>query len=493
MLDMLANRLQDLRTSLDWDTRDTLTEADVDAACRQVRRALLEADVNLRAIKSLLVRVKEKALGRVVTDSLSPEHEFISILHEELTALLGQDHRPLHLDTPSPAWILLFGLQGSGKTTTTGKLAAKLKAEGRRPLLVAADTVRPAAKNQLKQLGAQLSLPVFDLPDETDMVTIARAAEAHARQNGYDTLLVDTAGRQQVDTATMADLLLLERTLEPQEKLLVLDALMGQEAVAVAETFDVQLSLTGFVVTKVDSDARGGAILSIVEATGKPIKWVGTGEKLDALEPFHPERMASRILGMGDVLTLIERAKTAMDPAQHPDQLGEKLRNRNFNFNDFIGLQSMLGKLGPLEHVLGMLPIPGLTAKVRQQLAGTGEAKLKQTRIILDSMTETERENPDLLSSSRLRRIAKGCGKPLKDVEDFVQQFNSMRTMLQQMTQFMDYFSGEEDEPKPPPRQTQQGLALTMPGKRKSKGPKLPFPMPGSSPPRGSGPRHRPF
>jgi signal recognition particle subunit SRP54 len=445
MLDHLAGRLQTITQGLDWDLKDTLTEADVDAACRQVRRALLEADVNLRAIESFLVRVKEKAVGQNLLDAISPEQQFIGLLSQELTLLLGQDHQPLDL-SGSPSLILFFGLQGCGKTTTVAKLGVRLKEEGKKPLLVAADTVRPAAIGQLKQLGQQTDVPVFDLPGETDMLAIAQAALVFAKANDHDVVLVDTAGRLQVDTSLMADLLILERALAPQERLLVIDAMMGQEAVPVAQAFDTHLNLTGLILTKLDGDARGGAVLSVVEATGKPIKWVGVGETMLALEPFHPDRMASRVLGMGDIQTLFERAQSSFDASQN-DAMIDKFRGKQFNFLDFMSMQHSMTKLGSFDQILSMLPIPGLDKSMKHKVVKEGEAAFKQAKVIIDSMTQAERLNPELLNASRKVRIAHGAGLRLKEVEAFMEKFEQMREQMKQMTDMMDLFSGKTPLP----------------------------------------------
>ena len=331
----------------------------------------------------------------------------------------------------------MFGLQGSGKTTSSGKLALQLRKKGKKPLLVAADVYRPAAIQQLVSLGKQMSIPVFTIPDSTDVVEIARQGLEHARENNYSPLIVDTAGRLQVDTEMMAELLILERTLKPQEKLLVVDAMTGQEAIHVAETFNSQLAMTGIILTKLDGDTRGGAALSVVEVTGQPIKLVGTGEKMDALEPFYPERMATRILGMGDVVSLVERAQEAID-LDEAKEFERKMRKSEFSLEDFMKVQKTMKKLGSLDQILGMLPIPGLTKDMREMLAHGGEEQLRKVEAIINSMTLPERRNPDTINRSRKSRIARGCGMLEEDITKFLKDFGMMRQMMKQMTQMTD-------------------------------------------------------
>ncbi|MEB3286006.1 MAG: signal recognition particle protein [Vampirovibrionales bacterium] len=433
--DQLSERLQSAFSNMKGNT---LTEENIDEALREVRRAFLEADVSLRVIKAFISRVKDRAIGESVIKNVSPGQQLIKIVNDELTALLGGENKGL-LEAGNPNIIVLFGLQGSGKTTSAGKLALKLKKEKKNPLLVAADVYRPAAIQQLITLGKQIDVPVFTIEGSNDVLAIAEAGLAQARADGHSPLIIDTAGRLQIDTDMMAELLLLERSLEPQEKLLVIDAMTGQEAVTVAETFNTQLEVTGLVLSKLDGDARGGAALSIVEITGKPIKFIGMGEKLSALEPFYPERMASRILGMGDIVSLVEKAQENID-LEEMRAMEEKMRKQSFSFEDFMKIQKQMKMLGSLEGLLGMLPIPGMTKEMRQMIAHGGEGQLKKIEAMVNSMTLAERREPDLLlgsnsqSTSRQKRIAKGCGQSEAEVAQFMQQFDMMRMMMKQFS-----------------------------------------------------------
>jgi signal recognition particle subunit SRP54 len=442
MFDQLSERLQGVFSK--FGASRQLTEENMDEALREIRRALLEADVNLRVIKAFLSRVKDRAVGENILKSLDAEQQLVGIVHEEMVALLGGESKPI-LDTPppdgQPSVLVLFGLQGSGKTTTAGKLALKLKKEGKKPFLIAADVYRPAAIQQLKVLGQQVDAPVFMIDGSTDVLEIVHKGLAEAKAGGYDPVLIDTAGRLQIDTGMMAELLLLERTVKPQEKLLVVDAMTGQEAVTVAEAFNAQLDVTGLVLTKLDGDARGGAALSIVEATGKPVKLIGVSEKLNGLETFHPERMASRILGMGDVLSLVEKAQAAFD-IDESKRMEAKMRKQEFTLEDFMKLQKQLKMLGSLDQILGMLPIPGLTKDMREMIANLGEGHFKKIEVIVNSLTRQERQKPSILvsgvgSESRIRRIAKGCGLPEAEITQFLKQFEQMRMMMTQFTRMM--------------------------------------------------------
>jgi signal recognition particle subunit SRP54 len=415
-----------------------LTEENMDTALGEVRRALLEADVSLRSIKTFLSRVREQAVGQNVLKGIDPEQQLIKIIHDELVILMGKEQSPLNL-SETPSIILMFGLQGSGKTTTCGKLALKLLNEGKRPFLIAADVYRPAAVTQLSLLGEQVQVPVFSLADSTDVLNIVQAGIAQAKAADHDVIIVDTAGRLQVDTEMMSELLLLERMVQPQEKLLVVDAMTGQEAVYVAEAFDTQLGMTGLVLTKMDGDARGGAALSVVEATGKPIKLMGVSEKPEGLETFYPDRLASRILGMGDVVSLVERAQHAIKK-EEAEALNQKLRQKTFSFNDYLKMQNSFKMLGSLEGILGMLPIPGIDKGMRQMLSQTSEGRMQGAKVMIQSMTRQEREIPDCLTPARMKRIAAGCGKPEKEVTDFVREFLQMRTMMGEMMRIMDAF-----------------------------------------------------
>lgn len=448
MLDQLSERLQTVFAR--WSGERQLTEDNMEDALREIRRALLEADVSLRVIKAFLSRIKDRAVGENVLRSLEPGQQLVKVVHDELVALLGGETRELNQDG-QPNLIMLFGLQGSGKTTTAGKLALKLKKEGRKPLLVAVDVYRPAAIQQLVILGREVGIPVHTLEGSQDVLSIAHTGLDKARSEGFDTLIIDTAGRLQVDTAMMAELLLLERSLQPQEKLLVIDAMTGQEAVAVAEAFNAQLDVTGIVVTKLDGDARGGAALSVVEVTGKPIKLIGVSEKLTGLEIFHPERMATRILGMGDVLSLVEKAQQAFD-LDEARRMEEKMRKQEFSLDDFMKIQRQLKMLGSLDQILGMLPIPGLTREMREMISQTGEGQLKKVETIVNSMTREERQKPNLISAGgvgaagRVRRIAGGCGLPEEEVRRFIRQFEQMRMLMTQFSRMMG--GGSSDEPE---------------------------------------------
>jgi signal recognition particle subunit SRP54 len=434
MFDQLSERLQGALDTFGFQRQ--LTEENIDTAIKEVRRALLEADVNLRVIKAFVSRVKDRAVGENITQSLNASQQLVGVVHEELTKLLGGEHQPLNLDG-NPAILMLFGLQGSGKTTTAGKLGLALRKQGRKPLLIAADVYRPAAINQLIALAKQVQIPVHTVEGSTDVIHIVETGLERARQEQIDTVIIDTAGRLQVDTDMMAELLLLERMIAPQEKLLVVDAMTGQEAVNVAEAFNTQLSMTGLVVTKLDGDARGGAALSIVEVTGQPIKWVGVSEKLDGLEPFYPERMATRILGMGDVMSLVEKAQEAVD-LKEAQAMEKKMRRQEFSLDDFLKMQRQLKMLGSFEQILGMLPIPGMTKDMRQSLAKGGEEQLKKIESMIFSMTPQERDKPDTINESRRKRIAKGCGRPVEEIHQFLQQFQQMKMMMKQLTQFTD-------------------------------------------------------
>lgn len=442
MFDALSERLQGVFTA--FGSKKTLTVENMDTALREIRRALLEADVNLRVVKGFLARVSERVEGEAILKSLDPSQQLVKIVHDELVTLLGGDRQPLDVTSGDPPLIMLFGLQGSGKTTTAAKLALKLRREGLSPLLIAADVYRPAAIEQLVTLGNQIGIPTHTLGDSTDVQAIVRSGVERARAEALRPVIIDTAGRLQADAAMMAELLLLERVFKPAEKLLVVDAMTGQEAVAVAETFNAHLALSGVAMTKMDGDARGGAALSVASVTGTPIKLVGVSEKPDGLEDFHPDRLATRILGMGDVLTLVEKAQQAVS-AEEAQRLEKQFRKQTFSFEDFRQLQKQLKMLGSLDQVLGMLPIPGLDKTMRQQLAQGGEQQMQRIDAMIASMTPAERQNPDLLApgasgsgSSRLRRIAKGCGLPEPTVRDFLQQFEQMKQVMKAMTQMGD-------------------------------------------------------
>jgi signal recognition particle subunit SRP54 len=440
MFDQLSERLQQSFRKVQG--KANLTDDNMSDAIRDVRRALLEADVNLQVIKRFIDRIKDRAEGEGVTKGVDPGQQLVKIIHDELVTLLGKEHQGLNLERPAanqPALIMLFGLQGSGKTTSAAKLALNFKKQGKSPCLIAADVYRPAAINQLEQLGKQLDIPVFSQHDTTDVAGIVADGLAQASGANHDIAIIDTAGRLQIDSELMAELLLLERTTKPANKLLVVDAMTGQEALNVAEAFDSQLGMTGMILTKTDGDARGGAALSVAEMTGKPILYVGTSEKPDGLEVFHPDRMASRILGMGDVVSLVEKAQEAVD-LDEAKRLEESIRKQTFSFEDFLGIQKQLKMLGSLGGILDMLPIPGLDKATKNQISNVSEEQLTRCKVMIQSMTVAERQNPDLLNNnkSRLSRIAKGCGYKDKDVSQFVLQFNQMKLVMKQLTGMTD-------------------------------------------------------
>lgn len=425
MFDSLSGKLQGILRGLRG--RGRLSEEDVAAACREIRLALLEADVNFRVVRDFVARVQEQAVGEDVIASLTPGQQVVKIVHEELTRLLGAEASDLELSA-QPSVVLMVGLQGGGKTTTAGKLARRLAAEGEHPLLAATDLRRPAAVEQLRVVGEQVNVPVFR-GDGKDAVGVARAAVERAKSEGLGPVIIDTAGRTHIDEELMAELSGMKDKVRPQEVLLVLDAMTGQDAVNVASEFDEAIGITGVVLTKLDGDARGGAALSVREVTGKPIKLAGVGEKLDALEVFHPDRMASRILGMGDVQTLIEQAESAFDEKEAAD-LERRLRERRFDLNDFMREMERLGKMGSLDHLLAM--IPGVQA-LRQQIPMEIDPKrLRHMTAIMQSMSPDERANPDMIDGSRRRRIARGSGRTRQEVNFLLKQFKQMRSMLGQ-------------------------------------------------------------
>ncbi|CAN5607277.1 signal recognition particle protein [soil metagenome] len=427
MFDQLSDRLRDVLGKLTG--RGRVTEADVDTAMREVRLALLEADVNFRVVKDFVARVKARAVGADVLESLNAGQQVIKIVHEELTDILGAGDRTFRL-SGSPAVVLLVGLQGSGKTTSAAKLARHITRQGRRPLLVAADPYRPAAAEQLVTLGKALDVPVHRSPTGTSVLEIARAGIAQARSSGRDVVIVDTAGRLTIDEDLMAEIRGLAQSLQPSETLLVVDAMVGQEAVTVAQAFGEAVPLTGLVLTKIDGDARGGAALSISAVSGLPVKFLGTGEGSDALEPFHPDRLAGRILGMGDMLTLIERAKETYDEKQ-TEQLAQKLRRNAFTLEDFMEQMQQLKRMGPIGSLLEMMPGMGGMAKEAQQAVEGGQ--LKRIEAIIQSMTAAERQDPSILTGSRRRRIARGSGSTLQDVNRLIKQFGEMQKMMRQL------------------------------------------------------------
>jgi signal recognition particle subunit SRP54 len=427
VFESLTDKLQDIFDGL--ARQGKLSEADVDAALREVRLALLEADVNYKVVKAFVARVRERAVGYEVMSSLTPAQQVVKIVNEELIVLLGKP-APLELSGQPPHVIMLIGLQGAGKTTLAAKLALRQRKAGQRPLLVAADTYRPAAIQQLEILGNQLDIPVHSEGTEVPPPTIAKNAARLAREKAYTTVIIDTAGRLQIDDEMMRELEQVRMVTRPAEILLVVDAMTGQEAVHVAEGFNERVAVTGLVMTKIDGDARGGAALSIREVTGVPIKFLGTGEKLADLEPFQPDRLASRILGMGDVLTLIERAQESITE-QDALEMERKLQEGDFDFEDFRDQLRQIKKIGPLTDILGMIPgVNRMTKDIDMQMA---EGSLKKTEAIINSMTVSERRNPSVLNGSRRRRIAAGSGTSVQDVNMLVKQFRDMQKLMKQM------------------------------------------------------------
>jgi signal recognition particle subunit SRP54 len=427
MFDALSDRLRVALGSLTG--RGRITAEDVDVAMREVRLALLEADVNYKVVKDFVKRVKERAVGADVIENVNAGQMVVKIVHEELTAILGAGDRTFRFDG-SPAVIAMVGLQGSGKTTSSAKLARWIVRQGRQPMLVAADVYRPAAIEQLKTLGASLDIPVYSADAGTRVVDIATGAVAEAKRTGRDVLILDTAGRLQVDEALMAEIRDVHAAVQPKETLLVVDAMVGQEAVAVAEAFHANTPVTGLVLTKIDGDARGGAALSISAVSGLAVKFMGTGEKTDALEVFHPDRLAGRILGMGDVVSLVERAQETYD-AKEAEKLAAKLQKNAFTLEDFLEQMQQVKKMGPLGSIMEMIPGLGGAAKQAQQAIDRGE--LARVEAIIRSMTPAERNDPGILNASRRRRIARGSGTSLPEVNRLVKQFAEMQKVMRMM------------------------------------------------------------
>ncbi len=411
--------------------RGTLTESDIKEGLREVRRVLLEADVNFQLTREFLERVEKKAVGVSALSAVSPAQQLIKIVHEELAAMLGERREGLKLSSVPPTVVMMVGLQGSGKTTTAAKLARKLKAEGRPTRLVAADVYRPAAIDQLETLGNQLGVPVYADRSTQDVVRIARAGVDQAKRERDRVVIVDTAGRLQIDEEMMDELRHLKLALRPTEILLVADGMTGQEAVKIAQGFDSALGVTGVILTKMDGDARGGAALSIYGVTKKPIKYVGVGEKPDALEDFHPDRMAGRILQMGDVVSLVEKAQAAFDEAE-AKRLQKKVKKEGMDLTDFLNTMRQIEKMGPLEGVLKMLP--GVNTKALRQ-AKMDPKRMRHVEAIVLSMTPEERRNPTLLNGSRRARVARGSGRPINEVNRLLDQFREMQKMMKKMSQ----------------------------------------------------------
>ncbi|HHW47116.1 MAG TPA: signal recognition particle protein [Clostridiaceae bacterium] len=409
-----------------------VTEKDVKDMMREVKLALLEADVNFKVVKDFINKVSERAVGQEVLESLTPGQQVVKIVHEELINLMGQVPSKPTLSPKPPTIYMMVGLQGSGKTTTSGKIANMMRKQGRSPLLVACDVYRPAAIKQLQVIGSQLNIPVFSAGDKMDPVDIAKAAIEHAKTKQYDLIIIDTAGRLHIDEELMDELRNIKASVQPHEILLVVDSMTGQDAVNVSQSFNEKLGIDGVVLTKLDGDARGGAALSVKAVTGKPIKFVGMGEKLSDLEVFYPDRMASRILGMGDVLSLIEKAQEALDEKKALE-LERKMRTQQFTFDDFLDQMQQLKKMGPLSQVFSM--IPGVNAKVLKDLdIEANEKKLSRTEAIIKSMTKQERNEPSIINASRKKRIAAGSGTTIQEVNRLLKEFEEMKKMMKMMT-----------------------------------------------------------
>ena len=426
VFESLSDKLQNVLGKLKG--KGKVSEKDVSAAMREVRLALLEADVNFKVVKEFVQTVKERSIGSEVMESLTPGQQVIKIVNEELTNLMGESVSKLEFSSKPPTVILMCGLQGAGKTTTTGKLGLLLKKQNKRPLLVAADVYRPAAIKQLQVVGEQVGVPVFTMGDKISPIDIAKAAVEHAKRNSNDVVIVDTAGRLHIDDELMGEIIGIKEAVEPTEILLVVDSMTGQDAVNVAESFNQSLDITGVVLTKLDGDARGGAALSIRKVTEKPIKFIALGEKMDQLEPFHPDRMASRILGMGDVLSLIEKAQEAFDETQ-ARELEQKIRSQTFTLNDYLNQLEQMKGMGSISDILSM--VPGVNNKALKGV-DIDEKEFDRVGAIIHSMTNAERENPDMIDSSRRKRIAAGSGTNVNDVNKLLKQFKELRKMMKQ-------------------------------------------------------------
>ncbi len=428
MFENLSEKLQNALKALKG--KGKLSEKDIDLAMREVKLSLLEADVNFKVVKNFINKVKERAVGHEVMESLTPGQQVVKIVHEELKDIMGSQESKLKFNTNGITYIMMCGLQGAGKTTSSGKLALKLKKEGRRPLLVACDIYRPAAIKQLQVVGEGIDVPVFTMGDKISPVTIAKEAMKHANKFNNDVVIIDTAGRLHIDEELMDELVNVKNEVNPNEILLVLDAMTGQEAVKVAETFNGYLDVSGVILSKIDGDARGGAALSIKNVVDKPIKFVTVGEKMDQLEVFHPDRMASRILGMGDILSIIDKAQAAFDEKQ-AIELQKKIKNQEFNLDDFLTQLQQMKNMGPLDDILAM--IPGVNSK---QLKGlkVDEKDMKHTEAIIQSMTKKERSVPSVINGSRRKRIAAGSGTSVQEVNKLLKQFEDMKKMMKQFS-----------------------------------------------------------
>lgn len=426
----LSDKLQGALSKL--KSKGKLTEKDVKDAMREVKLALLEADVNFKVVKDFVKKVQERCVGQEVMSSLTPGQHVIKIVNEELTSLMGDVSSKIMISPKPPTIIMMVGLQGAGKTTTSGKLGGYFKKQGKRPLLIACDIYRPAAIKQLQVVGEKLDIPVFNMGDKESPVNIAKAGLSHAMKNNHDLVIIDTAGRLHIDETLMDELKSIKSEVKPHEILLVVDSMTGQDAVNVAESFNNALGVDGVVLTKLDGDTRGGAALSIRAVTQKPIKFIGMGEKLDDLEPFHPDRMASRILGMGDILSLIEKAQESMD-LDKAKELEQKIKKQDLDFEDFLEQMEQIQNMGPLDKILGMIPGMG---NIKDQLGDVdlNGKEMKRTKAIVQSMTVEERRDPSILNASRKKRIARGSGTSVQDVNRLIKQFNEMKKMMKMFT-----------------------------------------------------------
>lgn len=424
----LSGKLQEVFKQLRG--KGKLTEKDVKAALREVKLALLEADVNFKIVKDFVNKVSEKAVGNDVLEGLNPGQQVVKIVNDELVSLMGSTQSKLTFSSKSPTVYMMVGLQGAGKTTTTGKLAGQLRKQGKRPLLVACDVYRPAAIKQLQVVGSTYNIPVFEM-GQGNPVEISKEAIKYANSNGNDIVIIDTAGRLHINEELMDELDNIKNEVHPREILLVIDAMTGQDAVNVAQTFNEKLGIDGVIITKMDGDTRGGAALSVRSVTGKPIKYVGMGEKMEDLEPFYPDRMASRILGMGDVLSLIEKAQQAYDENQ-AKELERKMRTQDFNLDDFLMQLQQIKKMGPLKDLMKM--IPGVGSKLNLDDVNIDDNATKHIEAIIQSMTPAERKDPDVLNGSRKKRIARGCGRSIQEINKLLKQFEDMKKMMKMMT-----------------------------------------------------------
>jgi len=438
MFENLSERLQNIIKN---SSQSKLTAENMEEALKEIRKAFLEADVSLDVVKSFISNIKDKAEGQKVLEGINPMQQLVKIVNDEIINLLGSKNTPLSFDG-NPNIIMLLGLQGAGKTTTAAKLALSLQKQGRKPLLVGVDVYRPAALKQLATLGEQIDVKVFYEENNQDVLQILKNAIGYAQANDFNTLILDTAGRLQIDTDMMAELMLIDRTYHPAEKLLVIDSMIGQEAVNVAQSFDEQLGLSGIILTKLDGDSRGGAALSVVYSTNKPIKFAGLGEKIEPLEAFFPERMAQRILGMGDIVSLVEKAQEAIDEKE-AIELQKRMFSKDFSLEDFVKIQKQIKMLGSFDSILGMLPIPGLAKKDRQSIANEGEKQFKKIEAMINSMTPQERKNPDILNATRKRRVAKGCGMEVVDINKFLNDFEMMKKMMKQLSGMQKMMRGK--------------------------------------------------